>query len=273
MAGALMFVLVWAAVLFACGPAYADMAATLTEIYTYSGVPEREQAAPSHFRGFLGPGEFHGERIVGDARSRTVLLPIVLFNYRDLAYWNIAGGGMWLYHSADRSFKAGAGVKVRPGYRPDDNADLIGMETRRTSLDGYLNALWQTPVVNIGLAYYQDIGDVTNGGMLTIRLLRNFKITPDFRLTLNAGLEWERSKIVNYYYGVRPEEAQPDRPSYVGHDSVNYGAGVTGAYLIGRSWSLLAGVHATHLSDGTADSPIVPKRHTTITFFGAGWTF
>jgi outer membrane scaffolding protein for murein synthesis (MipA/OmpV family) len=249
------------------------MAATLTEIYTYSGVPGREQPAPLHLRGILGPGVFQGERIVGDARRRNVLLPIVLLNYRDLAYWSIAGGGVWLYTSADRSFKAGVGVKVRPGYRPDDDPELIGMKKRQTSLDGYINALLLTPVVNIGLAYYQDIGDVTKGGMLTVRLVHNFQITPDFRLTPNAGLEWERSKIVNYYYGVRPEEAQPVRPSYVGHDSVNYGAGVTGAYLIGRSWSLLAGIHATHLSNGISDSPIVPRRHTKLAFFGVGWTF
>ena len=273
MAGSLMFVLVWAAVLFACSPAYADMAATLTEIYTDSGVPEKERPAPSHFHGFLGVGEFHGERIVGDARRRTVLLPVVLLTYRDLVYWSISGGGAWLYHSDDRSFKAGVGVKVHPGYKPGDDPDLDGMEKRQSSFDGYINALWKTPVVNVGAAYYHDIGRVTNGDMLTIRLSHTFQITPDFRLTPNAGLEWERSKVVNYYYGVRPGEALPDRPSYVGHDSVNYGAGVTGAYYLGRSWSLLAGIHATHLSNGISDSPIVQRRHTKVAFFSAGWTF
>jgi MipA family protein len=273
MAGPLIFVLVWATVFFARSPAYADMAAVLSEAYTDSGVPEQEQPQAPRLHGVLGVGDFNGERVIGDARRRTVLLPIVLLTYRDRLYWSIAGGGVWLYHSPDRSFKAGAGVKVHPGYKPDDDPDLIGMEQRRTSLDGYMNALWRTPVVNIGAAFYHDIGNVTNGDMLTLRLSHIFPITADLRLTASAGLEWERAKVVNYYYGVRPEEAQPDRPSYVGHDSVNYGFGASAAYRISRSWSLLAGLYATHLSDGIGDSPIVPRRHTKVVFVGAGWTF
>lgn len=269
----LVYVLTSAAVLLASCPAYADTATPLTEVYIDTGVPAEEQPAPTGFHGILGAGLFNGERIIGDAHRRTILLPIVLMTYEDLAYWSIGGGGVWLYHSDDRSLKFGAGLKLHPGYRPDDDPELTGMEKRKSSIDGYLNALWQTPVVNIGVTYYRDVGRVSRGDAATIRISHNFQITPDFMLTPSAGLEWESTRLVNYYYGVRASEALPDRPAYAGHESVNYGAGMTGAYRISRTWCLLAGLYATHLSDSISDSPIVARRHTKVAYLGAGWIF
>lgn len=269
----LMYVLTAATALLVFRPAYADTSTALTEVYTDTGVPAEEQPAAKGLHGILGAGFFNGERIVGIAHRRTVLLPIVLMTYKDWAYWSIGGGGVWLYHSDDRSLKFGAGLKFHPGYRPDDDPELAGMERRKSSIDGYLNAVWQTPVVNIGVRYYYDIGRVSRGDAATIRVSRNFSITPDLRLTPSVGLEWESARLVDYYYGVKPSEALPDRSAYTGHESVNYGAGMTGAYRLSRSWCLLAGLYATHLSDGISDSPIVDRRHIKVAFFGAGWVF
>ncbi len=256
-----------------CQPAHADTAGELTEAYIDAGVPDGATITPSGFHGILGAGLVNGERIVGDARRRTVLLPLVLMTYEDWAYWSIGGGGVWLYHSDDRSLRFGLGLKLHLGYRPDDDPELAGMEKRKSSIDGYANALWQTPVVNIGATYYHDIGKVSRGDAATVRISHNFQITPDLRLTPSVGLEWESAGLVNYYYGVRPSETLPDRPAYAGHESVNYGAGVTGAYRLRRSWYLLAGLYAIHLSDGISDSPIVKRRHTKVGYVGAGWRF
>ncbi len=270
----LVYVLTSAAVLLvASGRAYADTATALTEVYVDTGVPTEQPLAPTGLHGILGAGLFNGERIIGDAHRRTILLPIVLMTYKDLAYWSIGGGGVWLYHSDDRSLKFGAGLKIHPGYRPDDDPELAGMEKRKSSIDGYLNALWQTSAVNIGVTYYHDVGRVSRSDAVTIRISHNFQITPDFRLTPSAGLEWESARLVDYYYGVRSSEALPNRPAYTGHETVNYGAGMMGAYRISRSWCLLAGLYATHLSDGISDSPIVTRRQTKVAYFGAGWIF
>ncbi|HEX9020416.1 MAG TPA: MipA/OmpV family protein, partial [Nitrospirota bacterium] len=228
-----------AAALFAFQPAYADTTTALTEVYTDTGVPaSREGQPPEGLHGIIGAGVFNGERILGDARRRSVLLPIILMTYQDRAYWSIGGGGFWLYHSDDRSLKLGAGLKLHPGYRPDGDQELAGMEKRRSSIDGYLNAVWQNPVVDFGITYYRDIGRVSRGDAATIRVSHNFQITPDIRLTPSVGLEWESAKLVNYYYGVKPSEAQPGRPAYTGRKTINYGVGMTGAYRLSRSWCL-----------------------------------
>ncbi len=97
-------------------PVFAEEEAT--ETYTDTGVPAQgRQAAPSGFHGILGAGLFSGQRIVGDDGRRTALFPLVLMRYKDVAYWSLAGGGVWLIQTGDHSLRFGAGVSTPGGAR------------------------------------------------------------------------------------------------------------------------------------------------------------
>ncbi len=253
--------------------AYADSAGDVTEIFTDAGVPGLEQTAPSGWHGMLGAGLFNGERILGNTRRRTVPLPVLLLTYQDRVYWSIGGGGVWIYHSAGRTLNIGAGVKLHPGYQPEDEPDLADMAKRRTSIDGLVNALWKTPLGDVGLRYYHDIADVSNGDSVTFRVSRNFRFDQAFRLTPSIGIEWLGARYVDYYYGVRPSEALQTRPAYAGRDTVNIGGGIAGLFRVSPSWSLLGGLYGTRLGGGVTDSPIVSRNFTSLVYFGVGWIF
>jgi len=269
----LAYVLICMLMLFAWRPAYADTAAAINEVYADNGLPDGGRPAREGLHGLLGAGWFKGDRIIGDPRRRTVLLPVVLLTWEDWAYWSITGGGVWLFRLEGLPLQFGAGVKVHPGYGPDDDQDLAGMQKRKSSVDGYVNALWKMELVNIGAAYYHDIGNVTHGDTATLGLSHHIRVTPKFTLTPRAGIEFQSVRLVNYYYGVTPDEALPDRPAYTGHHAVNYGAGAAAVYRLKGSWSLVGGFFTTHLGNGIADSPIMLKRHTKVSYFGAGWSF
>lgn len=273
MVKSLLHILIWAIMLCAWRPASADMAAVLTEVYADNGLPEWGKPGPEGLHGLLGPAIFRGDRIIGDPRPRTTVLPAVLMAWDDRAYWSITGGGVWLLHFVDIPVRVGAGVKIHPGYRPENNSDLTGMEKRKSSIDGYVNALWKMELINIGATYYHDIGRVTRGDAVTIRISHHIPVTSKFTLTPRAGVEYQNSSLVRYYYGVTPSEALPDRPQYTGHHAVNYGGGAAAVYRLAPSWSLLGGFFVNHLGNGIGDSPIVLKRHTKVWFLGAGWTF
>jgi outer membrane protein len=254
-------------------PVFAETAGDLTEIYIDTGAPTPDQEKPSGFHGILGAGLFSGQRIIGDDGVRTVPLPVIFMMYKDIAYWNLGGGGAWLLNADDRSLRFGAGIRVQRGWSTDDDPELEGMERRKGSIDGYVNGVWRTPFADIGARYYRDLGNVSRSDAASLRFSRNFKITDDFRLTPSIGAAWQDSKRVDYYYGVRPQEALPFRPAYAGRDTIDLDAGVGGAYLLPDSWSLLGGVFATRFGDGIVDSPIVARRYAALVYFGAGWRF
>ncbi len=258
-----------------CSPVFAEEE-DLTETYTDAGVPVREgalEARPSGVHGILGGAFFGGKRIIGDNDTIAGLFPLVLLRYKDAAYWSLTGGGVWLLQTEDHSLRFGAGLRSHGGWRAGDDPALAGMETRKGSIDGYLNAVWRTPLVSIGAHYYHDVLNTNRGDTASLRLSRTFSAGDNLRLTPSIGAGWMNSDRVNYYYGVRPEEALPTRPEYRGTSTINANAGLAGLYPLSHSWSLLGGVFATRFGRGIVDSPIVTRRYSTIVFLGAGWRF
>lgn len=255
-----------------CTPVFADTTEDVTEVYTDAGVKKADEQAPSGFHGILGAGLFSGQRIVGDDGRKLVLLPLVLVRYRDSAYWSIGGGGGWLLQSEDHSLRFGAGLRAVGGRKPDDPG-LAGMERRKGSVDGYLNLAWRTQFATIGAYYYRDIGGASRGDSASLRLSRNFRAGDRLFLTPSLGAVWQDSERVDYYYGVRPEEALPWRPAYIGSNAINANAGLSALYVLPSRWSLLGGVIATRYGREIVDSPIVSRRYSTTVYTGAGWRF
>lgn len=252
---------------------YADETADLAEPSAVTGVLSQELPSDKGFHGLLGAGVVGGQRIVGQNDTFVLPFPIVFLTYSDWAYWSFVSGGVWALQSPDHSMKLGVGIKLRPGWSPGDDPLLSGMEDRRTSLDGSINAQWRTGIVNIGASYYHDLLGVSNGDSVMIRVSQSFPVASKLLLTPYASVEWQSERLVNYYYGVHQDEIAFDRQAYQGRDTVNVRVGLWGSYWFTRTWTLLGGINVTYLGDGISDSPIVLNRYVTFGFLGVGWRF
>jgi MipA family protein len=253
--------------------ARADSITDLTEVYTAEGVPVRVETTPSEFHGLIGAGLFNLEKNIGESSRKTVLLPLIILTYQDWAYWSIGGGGVWLLQSGDRSLKLGVGLKVHRGYSAEDDEVYSGMSDRRRSIDGSINALWKSDIVNTSVNYYHDIGKISKGDSATLKFSHAFSLSPSLRLIPNIGAEWVSARVVDYYYGVSPAESAPTRLVYTGRDTINYNAGLNASYFMSRSWLLLGGVHFMHLGSGIVESPLVPHSNSVLVYLGADWMF
>jgi outer membrane protein len=70
-------------------------------------------------------------------------------------------------------------------------------------------------------------------------------------------LSYRNAKLNNYYYGVQPDEATPERPAYEPGAGVNLEAGVQVAYRLTSRWQIFGGVSLLAPSSGVRDSPVV----------------
>jgi outer membrane protein len=75
-----------------------------------------------------------------------------------------------------------------------------------------------------------------------------------------ATLAWRDAKLNDYYYGVRPEEATPERAAYEPGAGLNLELGVLAAYRVSAGWQVLAGAGLTRWSSGVAGSPVLDAR-------------
>jgi MipA family protein len=80
-------------------------------------------------------------------------------------------------------------------------------------------------------------------------------------LYLNAALTFEAAKVVNYYYGVHPDEVRPDRPLYRPGAGLKTHLGVTAIYPLAENWQLDGSVGLNLFSSSYLDSPLVTRSH------------
>jgi outer membrane protein len=151
-------------------------------------------------------------------------------------------------------------------------ASLAGMEQRNPGLDGGIAYRYDGPMGIAAIQVTNDISIESNGTELTLGYgyrWRNgpWAVSPYFTLAYRDG------DLNDYYYGVRADEATPQRPEYTAGDGFNLGLGLYGQYSVTRNWKLLAGIGAEYLSSEIRDSPIVDKTWLMSGYLGAIYDF
>jgi outer membrane protein len=142
------------------------------------------------------------------------------------------------------------------------------------------------PGVDIGLSYERRLG---SGALFAevrhdaARVSRGSEARLGYRLDLR-GAGWtlrpsvalfaRDSRLNDYYYGVKPGEARPDRPAYTAGAGVNTQVGVNGTYDLTSRWRVLAGLAVTRWSREVRDSPIAAIGNASLSgFLGVGYDF
>jgi outer membrane protein len=92
-------------------------------------------------------------------------------------------------------------------------------------------------------------------------------------LVPSLGVVWQSRDLVDYYYGVRPEEALADRPRYSGRSAVSPRAGVLVSWRLGPRVSATVMARVQLLADEIHSSPIVGRRWTHFELAGLTYRF
>jgi outer membrane protein len=114
-----------------------------------------------------------------------------------------------------------------------------------------------------GTAYAElltDASDNSDGSELRVGYRYEAWWSGRLRWRPYATLSFRDAKLNNYYYGVRPEEATPERPAYAPGSGVNLELGVQVAYRLTERWQLFGGVSLLAPSSGIRGSPVVEDR-------------
>jgi outer membrane protein len=155
------------------------------------------------------------------------------------------------------------GPLVQPrieGFQEDDSPFLSGMRDRNWSVDGGVNIEAATPIGLLGVSVVSDLLGRNRGQEVEFRYLIMFPVL-GFHLIPSGGVKWKSEKLVDYYYGVRPNEARPDRPAYEGEQAFDPFLRLVIRRKLTKHWSLFSDAHYEWLASEITNSPIVSKDH------------
>lgn len=147
-------------------------------------------------------------------------------------------------------------------------ASLAGMSRREQGIDGGIGAQIEAAW---GVAYAEllrDLSTASRGGELRLGYKYPWRRNRLYVLP-HAMVALRSSRLNDYYYGVRPQEATPERAAYEAGSGLMPEIGIQAAYRFTGRWWLLAGASIARLPQTIADSPIVEHRTTRSLTFGA----
>jgi outer membrane protein len=236
-------------------------------------VASAEEPASDGWNGYLGLGTWWRPNYVGGTRDHVFLTPIADLDYKDIVYVYFDRAGARFWASDDKKMALGVAGEPRFGFRASDGSRLRGMETRNDAIEGGPTFEWELPGVSVSVAYFRDLADTSDGEAWHFSLFRQLIDRKPWDVSVYADFEHISNRVVQYYFGVRPDEATAARPAYWPGSTMNKALGLNGAYRLSKNTALLFGGEIDFLGAAAAASPIVLEPVSLSAHLGYGIAF
>jgi len=183
-------------------------------------------------------------------------IPVVGLRYKRWFVQGIRGGYDVLRKGA---FTGSVFAQARfAGLEPEASPFLEGMETRKKSADAGGELVYRGRPIGFRAGFIADMLGRSKGQELSLLAVTG---APLGRLLVlvGAGPRWVSANRIDYYYGVKGEEARPWRPAYEGAATWNFDINLTVRLKISEKWRLFTLVNREGFGSGIRNSPLVDQ--------------
>ncbi len=158
------------------------------------------------------------------------------------------------------------------GYDPDESAALSGLRERDVTLDAGVSISSSDDWGIASVKFMTDALGVHKG----YEVSASYAYPLEFdRWTVVPAItaNWSSADLVEYYYGVRLDEAVEGRPAYKGGSVFNTAVSLNASYTLSERWQIIGGAEYTRLGDAITDSPIIAEDHELIMYSAIAYRF
>ena len=210
----------------------------------------------------VGFGPYIQSQPYKDAKPLILPSPVVFYD-NSLFYVRWSRVGVYFLGDKQEDFAWGLSLTAQPrtiGYKPDEAAILNGMEERKSSLEGgialsakYQNYYFENMLLHDLLGYYKSWLNRTEIG--AEYKVGKLGIYPSF-VTLYFS-----DKFMNYYFGVKQNEAAFNRPFYEAKGGFEFGVQSYLSYPITENFSTLINLRYDLLPSEAKNSPLTDDSY------------
>lgn len=234
-----------------------------------------EDLPPSPCWGF-GVAAISTQKAYKGTNRETKALPVISYENR---YMKLGGSNLELKlpsieFSESQHLNFGIVTKLfdSAGYKASDSPTLEGMDERKSSIWFGAKMELEMNLADAKLEWLRASGS-NKGQRFALGLERKIMLTPSLMLIPQVGIEWVDKQYVDYYYGVRANEAREGRAAYSGKATVNPEISLTGIYHFDRHHSMMLNIGVRSLGKEIKDSPIVDRSTENHVMLGYKYSF
>ena len=228
----------------------------------------------SEFKFSLGAISFVRENIFLNGHSNEVrIFPSLSLQYKNIAFrgnrleYSIIKNKIWDF-SSSLSFEFNGGEKPEPG------SVMFGMARRRNTLWANVSlarTFFWAYEVKMNLSH--DILGEINAWRYSLSLKQKMRFGKSAFASIGVRANWLTETFSSYYYGVRAEEGNANRPAYFPMASLAVAPFIDVLYLLNRKWALFTLVKMDFWQDEISNSPIVRKKSSLMGFLSLSYQF
>ncbi len=209
----------------------------------------------------LGLGVATRQQPYADADSKTNVLPLLFYENRWVRFAGTTADLKLWRQAVAPSQEITGGLRLRydlTGYEASDSPRLAGMAERKGGLWGGAVLAWRNPLVQLSLDWTADLSGHSKGQKLQLQADRRFALG-SVGVTPRLAAQWQDKKYVDYYFGVRTQEALADRPVYFGRSATTLEGGLRLDYAFSGRHQVFLDLSVTGLPSEIKDSPLVDR--------------
>ncbi|MFY2763463.1 MipA/OmpV family protein [Arenimonas sp. MALMAid1274] len=205
-----------------------------------------------------------------DLDEDLLVVPLVRFEGEDFYLRGLRGA--WRLSRSDRHELALFGQVRTDGYDSKDSDFLTGMDDRRMSLDLGIASTWTSP--RFGALELSLAGDALDrsGGFEAAASWNALFRAGGWTFIPGVAVRWQDASLVDYYYGVRNDEAIAGRPAYEADSAVVPDVSLLATRPLSKRWTIFARASHAWLPSEISNSPIVDDDGSTGLMIGLGWS-
>uniref|UniRef100_A0A486XUZ7 MltA-interacting protein n=1 Tax=Rheinheimera sp. BAL341 TaxID=1708203 RepID=A0A486XUZ7_9GAMM len=207
-------------------------------------------------QGFLyGVGVGVNQEIYQGYKRRVIPLPLLGYRGEKLSVY-----GPFVSYELAKANEVSLMAKLSPrfaGYDDSDSDVFIGMK-RKSSLDAGIGLQYKLDNWTLDTEALTDVLGNSNGQEVKLKFSYSLRYGP-LQLSPEVGVSYSSSKLVNYYYGVRMDEATSSRSPYRAGSAVNYHTGMVLSTPIFFGGMTRLGLQYHWFDNSIADSPLTDR--------------
>ncbi|WP_369980416.1 MipA/OmpV family protein [Xanthomonas bundabergensis] len=221
----------------------------------WAAAADDDDSVPAHgARWGLGMAAMTVQKPYRGIGAQTIALPLPVYESK---WWSLYGPALSFNPPSLGPVALSLTARLsHDGYAASDSPFLDGMQRRKDRLWLGGSGTWRTGIADATLEWMHDVSGYSRGQRVGISVERVFDLGL-FELVPRLGAVWLDRRYVDYYYGVRAQEARAQRPAYRPGASLDVEAGLRVAYRVAHRDSLFLDVGVDRLGAQVRASPLV----------------
>lgn len=206
---------------------------------------------------YVGAGPYVQTQPYQGADPIVLPTPVIFFDNR-LLYVRWTRVGLYVYGKQNWGISLTA--QPRPwGYQAEDSEQLSGMAERLSNWEAGVAIGGKNQLGFAELTYFHDVQNRSEGSLVRLEIGKSFTNGRWYNMPSLFVIRYSDA-LLNYYYGVRPQESTVQRPAYEAKAGINFALQHFFMYEMSKHWFLSANLRIDYLASEITQSPIVDDQ-------------